>query len=71
MHFDTSILLLDCSALNPIQLSVKFHREISHLFCRAKQMTGIYMIRNTGLKLFNPFRANIPMYLTLYLLVSI
>ena len=45
MHVDTSLLLLDCSTLNPIQLSVKFHTEISHLFCRAKQMTGIYMIQ--------------------------
>ena len=30
---------------------VVFHIETSHLFCRAKQMTGSYMKRNTGLKL--------------------
>ena len=30
-----------------------FHIETSHLFCRAKQITGFYMKRNTGLKWVN------------------
>ena len=29
--------------INPFQSSVVFHIETSHLFCRAKQMTGFYM----------------------------
>ena len=33
--------------LNPIQPSIAFH---SRLFCFAKQMTGFYMKRNTGLE---------------------
>ena len=32
--------------------------ESSHLFCRAKQMTGFYMKRNTGLKWVNSLSAN-------------
>ena len=36
--------------LNPFQFSVTFHIETSHLFCRAKQMTGFYMKHNTGPK---------------------
>ena len=36
--------------VNPFQPSVMFHIETSHLFCRAKQMSGFYMKRNTGLK---------------------
>ena len=36
--------------INPFQSSVVFHVETSHLFCRAKQMTGFYMKRNTGLE---------------------
>ena len=30
--------------------NVAFDIETSHLFCRAKQMTGFYIKRNTGLK---------------------
>ena len=30
--------------------SVSFHMEASHLFCSAKQMTGLYMKCNTRLK---------------------
>ena len=44
--------------LNQFQPSVAFHIETSHLFCRAKQMTGFYMKRNTGLKWVNSFQAN-------------
>ena len=36
--------------VNPFQLSVMFHVEASHVFYRAKQMTGFYMKRNTGVK---------------------
>ena len=36
--------------------SVVFHIEISRLFCLAKQMTGFYMKRNTGLKWVKPQR---------------
>ena len=38
------------SSINPFQPSFVFHIETSHLFCRAKQMTGFYMKRKTGLK---------------------
>ena len=46
--------------LYPFQPSVTFHTETSPLFCRAKQMTGFYMKRNTGpkwvkLSKINPF----------------
>ena len=44
---------------NPFQPSVAFHIETSHFFCSAKQMTGFYMKRNTGLKQVNPFLPNI------------
>ena len=40
--------------LNRCQLSVALHIEASHLFCRAKQMTGFYMKPNTDLKRLNP-----------------
>ena len=40
-------------AFNPFQPSAAFHIETSHLFCSAKQMTGFYMKRNTGLKWVN------------------
>ena len=30
-------------AFNPFQLSIVFHIETSHLFCRAKQMIGFYI----------------------------
>ena len=41
------------SPFNPFQPSVAFHIETSHLFCRAKEMTGYYIKRNTGLKWVN------------------
>ena len=34
----------------PFQPSVVFRIETSHLFCRAKHMTGVYMKRNTRQK---------------------
>ena len=34
---------------NPFQPNVVFHIETSQLFCRAKQLTGFYMKRNTAL----------------------
>ena len=43
------------SAFNPFQASVAFHIETSHLFCRAKQITGFHVKRNTGLKWLNKF----------------
>ena len=39
--------------IKPFQPSISFHIEISHLFCFAKQMTGFYMIPNTGLEWVN------------------
>ena len=36
--------------LSPVQSSVAFHIEISHLICRAIQITGFSMKCNTGLK---------------------
>ena len=33
--------------LNPIQPSVVFHIETIHLFCCAKEITGLYMKNNT------------------------
>ena len=54
--------------INPFQPSVAFHIETSHLFCKtnAKQMSGFYVKRNTGLKWvdlllainFNPINLN-------------
>ena len=41
------------SIINPLQPGVAFHTETSHLFCRAKQMTGFYLNRNHGLKRIN------------------
>ena len=38
---------------NPFQPSVAFHIETSHLFCKAKQVTGFYMKHNTGMKWVN------------------
>ena len=38
---------------NPFQPSAVFHIETSLLFCRALQMIGFYMKRNTGLKWVN------------------
>ena len=37
-------------SISPFQPNVMFHIETSHLFCRAKQMTGFYMKRNTRQK---------------------
>ena len=45
--------------IKPFQPSVAFHIETSHLFCRAKQMTGFYVKRNYGLKWVNPFQTNV------------
>ena len=36
--------------INPFQLSVAFYIETGHLICRAKQITVVYMKRNTGLE---------------------
>ena len=33
-----------------LQPSVAFHKECSHLYCRAEQLTGFYRKLNTGLK---------------------
>ena len=41
--------------LNLFQPSVAFYIETSHLFCRAKQMTGFYIIVNTRVKWINKF----------------
>ena len=38
------------NVINSFQSGVAFHIETSHLFSRAKQMTGFYMKSNTGLK---------------------
>ena len=37
--------------LNPFQSSVAFHIKIIHLICNAKQLSGMYVKFNTGLKL--------------------
>ena len=39
--------------INPFQSSVAFNIETSNLFCSAKQMTGFYIKRKTGLKWIN------------------
>ena len=47
--------------INTFQSSVAFHIESSHLFYKAKQITGFYMERNTRLKrlnIINPLSAN-------------
>ena len=41
------------NVINSFQSGVAFHIETSHLFSRAKQMTGFYMKSNTGLKQVN------------------
>ena len=41
---------------------VVFHIETSHLFCRVKQVTGFYMICNTGLKWVNKAVTRVLMY---------
>ena len=62
------------SQINPFQPSFAFHIEISHLFCRGKQITGFYMNATLGwnrlihfvlMFSFNPFVPNAPF---LYLL---
>ena len=37
--------------LNPFQPSISSHIETSHLFCRVKQMSGLYMKGKTRIKL--------------------
>ena len=41
------------TCFNLFQPRVVFHIETSHLFCRAKQLTGFYMKSNTRLKRVN------------------
>ena len=41
-----------CS-INTFEQNVTFNIETTHLFCRAKKMTGFNMKRNTGLKWIN------------------
>ena len=36
--------------VNPFLPNVAFDIETNHLICKAKQMTGFYIKRNTGLK---------------------
>ena len=45
-----SITIWEITASSLSQPNVAFHIETSHLFCFAKQVTGFYMKRNTGLK---------------------
>ena len=45
--------------LKPLQPSVAFHIETSHLLCRKKQMAGFYMKRNTGLEWVKVSKASI------------
>ena len=49
-YFNEALTLSFLFHVNPFQPSVAFHIETSHLFCRAKQITGFYMKCNTGLK---------------------
>ena len=49
-HWLKMACLMIIDRVNSFQPSVAFHIETSHLFCRAKQVTGFYMIRSTGLK---------------------
>ena len=46
--------------LNPFHPSVVIHIENNHLICSAKQITGFYMNRNTGLKQVNQFGGKVP-----------
>ena len=41
--------------VDPIQPGVAFNIETRHLIYSAKQMTGFYMKRNTGLIFVNPY----------------
>ena len=50
LMFDRVLNAFLLLAFNQFQLNVAFHIDISHLFCSAKQLTGFYMKRNTGLK---------------------
>ena len=45
--------------LNLFQPNAAFQIATSHLICRANQMTGFCMKRNTGLKWVNPFVPNV------------
>ena len=42
-------------SINIFQPRFTLHIEINRLFCSARQMTGVYIKRNTGLKWVNPF----------------
>ena len=44
---------------NPLRPIVAFHIETNHLFCRANQLAGFYMKRNTGLKSVKQFQINL------------
>ena len=51
------------SFLNPLTTNIPNHLEISQLISNANQLTGFYMMGNTGrswVNLFNPFQTNIP-----------
>ena len=50
LHVRSHFISVCKSQFNPFQGSVAFHLETSHLFCRANQLTGFYMKRNTTLK---------------------
>ena len=47
------------NVLNLFQPNTAFQIATSHLICRANQMTGFCMKRNTGLKWVNPFAPNV------------
>ena len=44
------VFFFNFQQVNPFQPGVAFYIETSHIFCCAKQMTGFYMKRDTGLK---------------------
>ena len=57
-----------CLLFNLFQSTVAFHIENSHLFCFAKQMTGFYIKRNTGLKwVKRTFQRSLPFLIFLLL----
>ena len=51
---------------HPLQSSVAFHIETSHLICISKQMTGFHMKRNTGLMWLYMDYFQWPLRLTIY-----
>ena len=57
MGFQWVLIVLQSMQHNPFQPSVAFHVETSHLFSRAKQMTGFYIKCSTGLKCVNSLTA--------------